>query len=286
MRGSGAGTQGRINICVLLSGGTGTRAGTEIPKQYVRVGEHMMVTHALSTVLCSPLIDEVYVVAAPEWRDDIELDARAAGLDMSKLCGFAMPGSNRQESALNGMDEALRQKESRGENGRTASGSGDMNRDDMSPDMGGQSTVLIHDAARPLLTHDLLEKIYGSLRDHDGVMPVLPMKDTVYLSGDGLHVSELIDRSRVYAGQAPELFLFDKYYRANKALLPHRILSVNGATEPAVMSGMDVVMIPGDEGNFKVTTAEDMERYKEIVNQVWYGLKRSVGAALIKKEGK
>ncbi|MDY4743213.1 MAG: 2-C-methyl-D-erythritol 4-phosphate cytidylyltransferase, partial [Lachnospira sp.] len=43
------------------------------------------------------------------------------------------------------------------------------------------------------------------------------------------------------------------------------IMAINGSTEPAVMAGMDVVMIPGDEKNFKITTKEDMERFKEIV---------------------
>ena len=42
-------------------------------------------------------------------------------------------------------------------------------------------------------------------------------------------------------------------------------MAINGSTEPAVMAGMDVVMIPGDEKNFKITTKEDMERFKEIV---------------------
>lgn len=94
---------------------------------------------------------------------------------------------------------------------------------------------------------------------------MLPMKDTVYLSKDGKVVTELLNRSEIFAGQAPEVFRFDKYYVANKILLPKRILEINGSTEPAIMAGMDIAMIPGDERNFKVTTRADLEKFREIV---------------------
>ena len=45
-------------------------------------------------------------------------------------------------------------------------------------------------------------------------------------------------------------------------LLPTEILAVNGSTEPAIMAGMDIVMIPGDENNYKITTMADMKKFK------------------------
>ena len=91
------------------------------------------------------------------------------------------------------------------------------------------------------------------------------MKDTVYFSEDGENVTSLIDRGKVYAGQAPELFKLMPYIKANEVLLPDKILLINGSTEPAVMAGMDIVMIPGDENNYKITTKADMERFEEKV---------------------
>ena len=125
--------------------------------------------------------------------------------------------------------------------------------------------VLIHDAARPLLSRELIAGCVRGVSEHDGVLPVLPMKDTVYFSEDGKIISGLLDRGEIFAGQAPECFNFKKYLAANEALLPDAIMAINGSTEPAVMAGMDVVMIPGDEKNFKITTKEDLERFKEIV---------------------
>ena len=81
---------------------------------------------------------------------------------------------------------------------------------------------------------------------------VLTMKDTVYISDDGENISGLIDRSTLFACQAPELFRLKSYYEANIRLLPDDILKINGASEPAVMAGMKIAMIPGDERNVKV----------------------------------
>ena len=96
-------------------------------------------------------------------------------------------------------------------------------------------------------------------------MPLLPMKDTVYTSLDVKHVTALLDRSTVYAGQAPEVFRIGRYYEANQKLLPDRIRKINGSTEPAVLDGMDIVMIPGEEGNFKITTKSDLERFRNMI---------------------
>lgn len=71
------------------------------------------------------------------------------------------------------------------------------------------------------------------------------MKDTVYYSDNGNTITSLIRRENVYAGQAPELFRLKPYIQANESLMPDDIMNINGSSEPAVMAGMDIVMIPG-----------------------------------------
>ena len=242
-----------MNYAVLLSGGTGNRINTDIPKQYVRVGNGkepfslMMVTYALKPLLLNANIDYVFIVANNEWRDSIITDVKDAGLDDSKIAGFADPGANRQSSIYNGIIKIL------------------LSYYDGISSVRDSDTVLVHDAARPFLTDQMVNDCYEALPGHDGVMPVLPMKDTVYMSEDGRSISGLIDRSKIFAGQAPELFKLKQYFYANMALLPDKINTVNGANEPAIMAGMDVAMIPGDESNFKVTTDSDMERFRGII---------------------
>lgn len=224
-----------MNIALVLAGGTGTRLGADIPKQYIEVRGKMIIDYCLETMEHSNDIAEVWIVADEMWREHIK--------KVDKFKGYAYPGRNRQLSIYNGLkaiEESLADKEK-------------------------EVNVLIHDAARPFITEKLIRECIKAVEGHDGVLPVLPMKDTVYYSEDGKVISSLINRDKLYAGQAPELFRLQPYIQANEALLPDKILLVNGSTEPAIMAGMDIVMIPGDENNYKITTKTDMKRFTEMM---------------------
>lgn len=220
------------NYALVLSGGCGSRTGGDIPKQYVSAAGKMMISRTIGALRQSGLISGIFVVAGEQWRDAILKEN-------PDICGFADPGENRQLSILNGLLA-------------------------MENQCCEDSIVLVQDAARPFTSLPLINACITACRGHDGAMPVLPMKDTVYLSEDGKTVSSLIDREKIYAGQAPEAFVFDKYLKACKALLPDKILGIKGSTEPAIMAGMDIAMITGEESNFKVTTPEDLKRYESI----------------------
>ena len=253
-----------MNYGILLSGGTGTRTGADIPKQYVRVKGHMMVTRALSVLLSNLRIDKVVITADEAWRDEIIKDASDAGLDTGKILGFADPGETRQLSILSAIEYIY----DHSGNAPCPTEAGACGRTDIgNPGGTVDDTVLVHDAARPYLTQELISACYDALDGYDGVMPVLPMKDTVYLSEDGKGITGLLDRKNVYAGQAPELFKLKAYYEANKRLLPDAIFKINGASEPAVMAGMKIAMIPGDETNVKVTSAVDLEKFMENIGK-------------------
>lgn len=239
---------------LLLSGGTGTRMGVETPKQYIEVNGRPIISYCLERLFAHEGIDAVQIVADEAWHETIgECVERLCGdghggasvketnRGIEKFRGFSAPGKTRQLSILNGLEDI-----------------GSYAADD--------DYVLIHDAARPLLSAAMITECLEAAAEHEGALPVLPMKDTVYFSEDGRSVASLLERSRIVAGQAPEAFLFGKYREAVRALLPERIFMINGSTEPAVMAGMDIAMIPGDERNFKITTKADLERFREIVS--------------------
>ena len=228
-----------MNIALLLSGGTGTRLGSQIPKQYIEVNGKPVIGYSHNVLEESSFIDGIIVVASEEWQDFI-----VEKCPSQKRIAFAKPGRNRQESIYHGLCvlRTYLQKE-----GKEPS----------------ECTVLIHDAARPYLTLQMIADYYEVLQDYEGVLPVLPMKDTVYLSEDGESVSKLLPRQKVFAGQAPEIFKFEPYLKANEALLPDEILQINGSTEPAVLSNMNIRMVMGSEQNIKITTAVDLQRFCE-----------------------
>ena len=230
-----------MNVALILSGGTGTRLGADNPKQYIEVGGKPIICYCAERLLRHDKIDAVQIVADQSWHDEIRNWISEEDIN-KKFKGFSLPGENRQLSIFHGLEDIRK----------------------YAPD---EDFVLIHDAARPLLSEGMISECIDTVQGHDGALPVLPMKDTVYLSMDGKKVDNLLDRNRIYAGQAPEIFRIGKYYEANKQLLPTEILKINGSTEPAVMAEMDIVMIPGDERNFKITTKADLERFREIVEK-------------------
>lgn len=231
-----------MNIALILSGGTGSRVGLNTPKQYIEVKGRPIISYCLQTFLEHEAIDALCIVADEAWQDFIceKMEQGEYGeLFRAKFKGFSKPGATRQLSILNGLE-------------------------DMRKWADEEDLVIIHDGARPLLTKELISRCFVAAKGHDGVLPVLPMKDTVYFSESGERVDRLLNRSNIYAGQAPEVFVLGKYYRANVELDEETMLKINGSTEPAILAGMDIAMIPGDEQNFKITTPVDLTRFEEL----------------------
>ncbi|MBO4953367.1 MAG: 2-C-methyl-D-erythritol 4-phosphate cytidylyltransferase [Lachnospiraceae bacterium] len=236
-----------MNIAIILAGGTGTRLGADIPKQYIQVNGKMILTYVLSTCVQAPEIDGIRIVCADMWENDIEADVRkhlTASTWKEKFMGYSEPGDNRQLSILHALE--------------------DIEEDIVAGHMASESiNVMICDAARPNLMVQMIRDCFAALLENDGVMPALPMKDTIYRSEDGKIITSTLRREELFAGQAPEVFRFVPYYEACKALLPEKIYMINGSSEPAILAGMKIAMIPGDEKNYKITTQGDLERFRE-----------------------
>ena len=219
-------------IAIILSGGTGLRASTDIPKQYIEVNNTPVIADSIGVFERHEDISKYVIVASDEWTDYI---TKFTG---DKFIGFAPAGKTRQLSILNGLKA-------------------------LSNIASDDDTIIIHDAARPFVSSETITALIKACKTHDGAMPALPVKDTMYIrKGDKVH--SLIDRDTIISGQAPEAFLYKKYLNANEVLLPEKILSIKGSTEPAFMAGMDVAVIYGDENNFKITTKQDLVRYIQI----------------------
>ena len=227
-----------MTIALLLSGGVGTRMGLDLPKQYLEFRGRPVISYSLSTFDRHPLIDRIIIVADRQWRGEIDKWLDEFGI--KKFLGYADPGETRQYSIINGLKEIEK--------------------------LGGADKVIIHDAARPLVSDRLITACLENLEGCDGVMPVLPAKDTFYLlDGHGM-ASKLLPRSLLAAGQAPEAFDYGKYYAANMSLSRDEILKINGSSELALKCGLTVRTVPGDERNIKITTPNDLtllEAYME-----------------------
>ena len=223
-----------MNGAILLCGGIGTRVGGNTPKQYLIVAGKPIVSYSLRVLQSDRNIHFIVIVADSSWHGFLNTIIQTEKI--SKFIGFSLPGNSRQLSVYSGLRFIAQTK----------------------PDT---ALVLIHDAARPNLSNDLIDKSFKAIDGFEGVLPALPVKDTVYVSHNGNTVDALLKRSEIFAGQAPELFVFKKYITVHSSSDLHDLEQINGSTEIALKHGLKVKLIAGDEANYKITTPVDLERF-------------------------
>lgn len=230
------------NIAVVLSGGTGARMGVDIPKQYIELAGRPVLVYTLARLEACNAVEGVIVVASPQWTDSIWAWKEKNAL--SKLLTIAPAGTNRQMSIRSGLLAAERF----------------MDRDEL-------SGVIIQDAARPLTSVELLTRLVEELKEAPAVMPALPITDTAYTSHDGRWVDGLLDRSTLFAGQAPEAFRYWPYLKLYRDT-PEEVLNpMSGSCQLPYSRGWKVKMIPGEGENIKITYQSDLELCEKLLRE-------------------
>lgn len=225
-----------MNIAILLAGGVGNRMKEQVtPKQYIDVCGCPVFTYPLRTLQDNPWVDSIIIVADTTWHDFIHDNIER--FNITKFKGFALPGKTRQHSIYRGLLESEKMKT-------------------------GKDIVIIHDAARPLVSDRMLSQCIEAAKQYGGSMPVLPMKDTVYLSTDQQKITNLLNRNEIYAGQAPEAYKLEEYLSFHKSISDEEISKFSGSSEIAFLNNLEVHFVEGDELNFKITTNEDLEKFR------------------------
>jgi 2-C-methyl-D-erythritol 4-phosphate cytidylyltransferase len=218
-----------MNAGLILAGGKGERlTGYDRPKQFIEVGGKLLIEYCLQAFKQCSAIALICIVAAEEYRQSLG------------DCICADPGKSRQHSVYSGL-KALR--------------------------MYGPERVVIHDAARPLVTAADIRGVISAAMGFDGAMPALPVTDTIYHSADGKTITATLNRDVLFAGQTPECYDFRKYLEIHERLTDDALAGIRGSSEAAVDKGMRIAIYRGNEGNFKVTGEEDLERFRAIVER-------------------
>lgn len=229
-----------MNTAIILSGGVGTRMGTECPKQYLEVEGEPIIAYCLKAFQKHSETDNIIIVAAEEWHPFLR--ELAEKMKLTKLFALASAGRTRQHSIYNGLRAAR----------------------DCTEDSG---VVIIHDAARPMVSERIITDCLHTADKYGGAMPVITVKDTVYFSRSGDRIDDLPDRSCLYAGQAPEAFRFGEYYGIHLAASDGEIAETSGTSQIAYRHGMDVHLVEGSESNFKITTVEDLDNFRAALKK-------------------
>jgi len=216
---------------LILAGGGGTRLGGETPKQYLPLAGRALLRHSAACLAAHPGVDLVRVVIRAADRD---LYGRAIdGLD---IMDAVEGGTDRQSSALRGLESLA----------------GD------APDH-----VLIHDAARPFVDHDLIDRVLAALADAPAALPALPLADTLKRAdAAGVRVSETLDRAGLWRAQTPQGFRYADILKAHRDAIGAELTDDAAVAERA---GLAVQLVTGSEDNMKITTAEDLARAERLL---------------------
>ncbi len=237
---------------ILLAGGDGNRFGGEVPKQFLRLAGEEILLRSIQA-LASANIDELVIVSHPRWMDETERLVGQSGSTIPTL--VVAGGASRNESTWNGL---------------AALSAGD---DDV---------VVVHDAVRPLLPHDVLRRSIDPIVEGlaDGTDTVIPSADTLVVVDGGV-VIEIPDRSRFRRGQTPQVFRKGVLVQAYEAA---RAAGDMSATDDCSLvlrhvPGARILAVPGDEVNLKITTRLDMVMADRMIQLRTIGMEEDATVA-------
>lgn len=208
---------------LIVAAGVGARAGLDLPKQFQPVGGKPMVRHSVESFSSHPGIDQIWIAVAP--GQESQLDDALTTLPCYRP---VIGGATRQQSVYNGL-MAIRQS-------------------------GGGKYVLVHDAARPFVSHAVIDRLLEKLRSASGAIPILPSVDTMVMLQDN-QLDRTVDRSSLWRVQTPQAFDFSKLVAAHENYAADQDASDDAQIFKS--AGHAVSTIEGDEALKKYTLPAD-----------------------------
>ena len=214
-------------FALIVGAGRSQRFDSNSPKQFSTLAGLPIFYRTLATFISHPTIDRVRAVIHP---DDKDLYKKIAeGLSTSKLLVSVNGGLTRQQSVRLGLESLI----------------------DLAPDY-----VLIHDAARPFVSHEVISRVIDALGTSKGAIAATPVNDTLK-KGKGNFVIETIDRTEIWQAQTPQGFHFKDIYRAHKICKDSDFTDDSAVAENAEIA---IKLVTGSINNVKITTMDDFLR--------------------------
>jgi 2-C-methyl-D-erythritol 4-phosphate cytidylyltransferase len=211
-------------LAILVAAGRGERMGAGRPKAFLAVAGQTLLVRSALALRRAPSVGSIVAVVPEASIDEARalLDAAVPG------CRVVAGGDRRQDSVQAGLDAA--------------------------PDWHG--VVLVHDAARPFVTAEVVEAVARAAQDEGAAIPVVPLADTVK-EVDGAHVARTLDRDRLAAAQTPQGFRRDVLARAYRRAFADGT-TITDESMAVERLGLPVACVPGAPGNRKLTTPADL----------------------------
>ena len=224
-------------VALVVAAGQGSRAGGDLPKQFRQIGGKAVLTHAVDALVAHSAIDAIALVIGAGQEEAV-----SSLISESKVAAIVQGADSRRGSVRAGLEAIAA--------------------------AGGADRVLIHDAARPFLPGEVIDRLLAALDSAPGAVPVLPVADTL-IRGIEDNIGEVVDRSGLFRVQTPQAFHFDAILAAHREWDSER-----EATDDAQMlrqRGHDVTLVAGDERLEKLTYPQDFSRA-----ETWLASQRTI----------
>lgn len=233
-----------MNYAGILAGGSGTRMGkTDLPKQFLNIGDKPIIIHTVEQFLLSPKIDHV-IIAVPEtwitYTQDI-VDKYLKGIDNVKVTSG---GTSRNETIMN-ICKYIE------------------NNFGTNPD----DNIITHDAVRPFVTTRIIEDNIEMLKKYSSVDTVIPATDTIVESHDAYVIASIPNRNHLHQGQTPQSFKINALVEEYNKLTDLEKETLTDACKIFVIKDKEVGCVMGETYNFKITNQFDYKMANFMVTE-------------------
>lgn len=229
-----------MNTLMLMMGGSGTRFGAAIPKQYVLVRGKPIFSYILAGYQQCDFIDEIIVVTHKDWIGYVE--EWKFKLNIHKLQIITTGGDTRSESVLNGLVALEKKAEAR-------------------------DVILIHDATHPYVDVEGTKKVIEGVKQYGGATLGQRQYDTMYQMNDDTQLLEkVVPRTQIVSGASPEAFFYGDIYKIYTGAEKTELEKMTSAGAIALAYGIEMKVIPSNVLNLKITYKNDMDIFENMVD--------------------
>lgn len=230
-----------MNIALVIAGGSGSRMGQDIPKQFISVRDKPIIIYTLEAFQNHPKIDAIEVVCIDGWQDILQAYAKQFGI--TKLKWIVTGGSTGQESIRNGVYH-------------------------LEGICGGDDIVIIHDGIRPLVEESVLSDVMVKCALYGNAVTSLPYNEQIFVMEDENTTRRYIPRDTLRRVQTPQAYKFGKLLHAYKEAFAKGI-GIQGSSYTNTMMvdlGYTLYFAAGSDQNLKLTTVEDLAVFKALIS--------------------
>ncbi|WDM85291.1 2-C-methyl-D-erythritol 4-phosphate cytidylyltransferase [Ehrlichia sp. JZT12] len=219
-------------LLIVAAGNSNRLKESSIPKQYITLGDYPILYHTINNMITHSKISHVKVVIKPEHQD--LYNSCIQRIQNYKLLPPTYGGARRQDSVRLGLESIK----------------------EINPNF-----IIIHDACRPFINLKMLDKMETILNHYAGVIPVLPITDTIHMIHQNNTIIKNIDRNIIKLVQTPQAYKYNDillYHRTAYNTEPNKEFSDESSL--MINYNIPIMTVEGDYNNFKITTIEDLFR--------------------------